>query len=226
MVKRLLSIICSISFVALLGACSTSINENNSSESTTSAPIVSDTAIEETTSQETSGAQESEEITVTNTGTEVLVIIFSQTGHTMGIAEKIVAIEGADLYEIVPAVPYTEEDLDYNNSDSRATVEQNDPSVRPEIESDPIDLSKYSKIYIGYPIWWGQEPRIMDTFVESYDFGDATVIPFCTSGSSGIGQSGTNLATNAGSGNWLEGQRFASDASEDDVRSWIEEMNI
>ena len=94
--------------------------------------------------------------------------------------------------------------------------------MRPQIGSDPIDISCYNRIYIGYPIWWGQEPRILDTFVESYDFADITVIPFCTSGSSGIGQSGSNLEAASGSGTWIEGMRFPADASEDDVSAWIE----
>ena len=109
-----------------------------------------------------------------------------------------------------------------SNADSRTTHEQNDPSARPEIGSDKLSLEGYTTIYIGYPIWWGQEPRIMDTFVESYDFDGITMIPFCTSGSSDIGQSGQNLADNAGSGSWLEGKRFAGGASEDEIRTWID----
>lgn len=158
-------------------------------------------------------------------GGDVLVIVFSATGNTKEAAEKITAIENADLYEIIPAQPYTEADLNYNDSGSRTTIEQNDASFRPEIGSDDVDLSGYSRIYIGYPIWWGQEPRIMDTFVERYDFSGATVIPFCTSASSGIGSSGTNLASLAGSGIWLEGRRFQSGVSEDELKSWIDEIN-
>lgn len=154
-------------------------------------------------------------------GTDVLVVVFSATGTTKGVAEKIAAIEGADLYEIIPAEPYSDADLNWNDSNSRTTKEQNDSSVRPGIASETIDLSGYSRIYVGYPIWWGEEPRIMDTFVESYDFGDATVIPFCTSGGSGIGRSGKNLAENAGSGNWLDGARHSGSISEDELRSWI-----
>ena len=154
-------------------------------------------------------------------GTDVLVVVFSATGTTKGVAEKIAAIEDADLYEIIPAEPYSDEDLNWNDSNSRTTKEQNDSSVRPGIASETIDLSGYSRIYVGYPIWWGEEPRIMDTFVESYDFGDATVIPFCTSGGSGIGRSGKNLAENAGSGNWLDGARHSGSISEDELRSWI-----
>ena len=111
----------------------------------------------------------------------------------MEVAEKIASITGADLYEIVPAVPYTEEDLNYNDSSTRATVEQNDPDVRPEIAGEPLSLEGYATIYLGSPIWWGQEPRIMDTFVESYDFKGLTVIPFCTSASSGISRFEQNL---------------------------------
>ena len=153
---------------------------------------------------------------------ETLVVYFSETGTTRAVAEKIASITGADTYEIKAAQEYTDADLDWNDSNSRATREQNDPSVRPEIGSDPVSLDGYSTIYIGYPIWFGQEPRIMDTFVENNDFAKATVIPFCTSGSSDIGSSGRNLADNAGSGNWLEGARFAGSVSEDELRSWIE----
>ena len=155
-------------------------------------------------------------------GREVLVVYFSATGTTRGVAEKIAALEGADLYEIKASQEYTDADLNWNDSGSRTTKEQGDKSVRPEIGSEPISLQGYTTIYIGFPIWWGEEPRIMDTFVESYDFGGATVIPFCTSGSSGIGSSGRNLADNAGSGNWLEGRRFSGGVSEADLRAWID----
>ena len=161
----------------------------------------------------------------TSTGNTTLVVYFSATGNTRGVAEKIASITGADLYEIKAAEEYTDADLDWNDSDSRTTHEQNDPSVRPEIGSDPVSLDGYETIYIGYPIWWGEEPRIMDTFVESYDFDGITVIPFCTSGGSGIGRSGQNLADNAGSGNWLEGDRLESGISEDELNSWIQGLN-
>ena len=219
MIRKVVSVICTVSLAFVLGACSASSVDNNSTETSSSSEAV------EVPETEASISEASEpEITQTEEGPDVLVVVFSQTGHTMGIAQMIAEIEDADLYEIVPAVPYTEEDLNYNDSSSRATAEQNDPSVRPEIGSDPIDISGYSRIYVGYPIWWGQEPRIMDTFAESYDFADATVIPFCTSGSSGIGQSGTNLEAASGSGNWIEGMRFPADASEADVRAWIESI--
>lgn len=153
-------------------------------------------------------------------GSDVLVVYFSATGTTKGVAEQIAAIEGTELYEILPAEPYTEADRDWNDSDSRTTKEQSDPSVRPEIASEPIELTVFSRIYVGYPIWWGQAPRIMDTFVESHDFGEAVVIPFCTSASSGIGSSGQTLAELAGSGTWLEGARFGGNVSKEELESW------
>ena len=153
---------------------------------------------------------------------DVLVVYFSATGTTKGVAEKIASLTGADLYEIKAAQEYTAEDLDWNDSDSRTTHEQNDPAVRPEIGSDPVSLEGYSTIYIGFPIWWGEEPRIMDTFVESYDFDGITMIPFCTSSSSGIGMSGKNLESNAGSGSWLDGERFSGSVSEEELQTWID----
>ena len=158
-------------------------------------------------------------------GGKTLVVVFSATGTTKGVAEKIAALENADLYEIKAAQEYTDADLNWHDSGSRTTLEQNDKSARPEIGSERISLEGYEKIYIGYPIWWGEEPRIMDTFVESYDFTGVTMIPFCTSGGSGVGRSGQNLADNAGTGNWFDGQRFSGSVSEAELQSWIDGLN-
>ena len=156
-----------------------------------------------------------------STGKDTLVVVFSATGTTKGVAEKIASITDADLYEIIPAKPYSDADLDWNDKNSRTTIEQNDASVRPAISGEAISLEGYKTIYIGYPIWWGEEPRIMDTFVENYNFDGITMIPFCTSGGSGIGRSGKNLAEHAGSGNWLDGDRLQGSASEADLQAWI-----
>ena len=174
----------------------------------------------EETQSETSAATEA---TQTQADKDVLVVYFSATGTTKGVAEKIASITGADMYEILAAQPYSEEDLDYNNEDSRTTKEMNDPEARPEIGSEDISLEGYKTVYIGYPIWHGQAPRIMSTFVEGHDFDDINVIPFCTSGSSGIGDSAVTLEDQAGSGNWLEGERFDGSVSEDELESWIGE---
>lgn len=152
---------------------------------------------------------------------KVLVVYFSATGTTKGVAEKIADITNADLYEIKAAQAYTDADLNWHDSSSRTTKEQNDKSIRPEIASEKLSLDGYATIFIGYPIWWGEEPRILDTFAESYDFDGITVIPFCTSGGSGIGRSGKNLEENANSGNWLEGARFGGSVSEAELQSWI-----
>ena len=157
----------------------------------------------------------------TEAHSEVLVVVFSATGTTKGVAEKIAAITGANLYEIIPAEPYSSADLNYGDRNSRSTKEQNDKKARPAIGSETIELSGYKTIYIGFPIWWGEEPRIMDTFVESYDFTGITLIPFCTSASSGIGRSGPNMEALAGSGTWLAGRRFSGSVSESELQAWI-----
>ena len=180
----------------------------NEAASNTNNEIVGDISSEVTESPEENGG--------------TLVVYFSATGTTKGVAEKIAGITGADTYEIKAAREYTDADLNWNDSSSRSTKEQNDSSARPEIGSDAVSLDGYTTIYIGYPIWWGEEPRIMDTFVESHSFDGITMIPFCTSSSSGIGRSGQNLADNAGTGTWLDGKRFGAGASEDEIRSWIE----
>ena len=208
--KKFLAILLTLILVMGLAAC----GGNDSEAAEDSSAATNDTATE------TPADEPEEESTEPAGGT--LVVYFSMTGTTRGVAEKIAAITGADIYEIKAAQEYTSDDLNYNDSETRATVEQKDPTVRPEIGSDPVSLDGYSTVYIGYPIWWGEEPRIMDTFVESCNFDGKTVIPFCTSGSSSIGNSGKNLAANAGSGNWLDGQRFSGSTTEDELRGWIE----
>lgn len=155
----------------------------------------------------------------------VMVVYFSATGTTRDVAEKIAALTGAELTEIVPALPYTSEDLNYNDSASRATVEQNTPDSRPEI-ANQISLDSCKTLYLGYPIWWGQAPRILSSFVESHDFTGITVVPFCTSGSSDIGQSDDTLAALAGSGTWLQGRRFPGGVSEEELEEWITDLGI
>jgi len=150
-----------------------------------------------------------------------LVIVFSCTGTTRGVAEKIAALTGAELVDLVPAQPYTAEDLNYNDRSTRATVEQNTPEARPEIASD-ISLDGVTTLYLGYPIWWGQAPRIMSTFVESHDFTGITVVPFCTSGGSGASRTGETLGEQAGTGTFLTSTRFSSGVSDSELQSWID----
>ncbi len=148
---------------------------------------------------------------------DTLVVYFSCTGTTKGLAEVVAKELNADLYEIVPEEPYTLEDLDYNDKQSRSTKEMNDSSSRPAISGRIENMEQYKRIILAYPIWWGEAPRILSTFVESYDFSGKTVIPFCTSGSSGIGPSADKLETLAGSGTWQKGKRFGGSESGKDV---------
>ena len=152
-----------------------------------------------------------------------VVVFFSATGTTRGVAEKIAALTGAELAEIVPAQPYTAEDLNYNDHTTRATVEQNTPDARPEIAND-IDLNGYTTVYLGYPIWWGQAPRILSSFVESHDFTGMTVIPFCTSASSGAGRTGEALGEQAGTGTFLSSTRLSAGISDADLQNWIDKQ--
>ena len=177
-----------------------------------------DASTEKPTESQTEAAKE----TTSADHKEVLIVYFSATGTTKGVAEKIAKITDADIYEIVPAELYTDDDLNWHDKNSRTTIEQNDKSSRPGIAGDRISLEGYTTIYIGFPIWWGEEPRIMDTFVESYDFTGITLIPFCTSGSSGIGRSGSNMEALAGTGTWLDGARHKGNITEADLQSWID----
>ena len=157
---------------------------------------------------------------------DTLVIYFSRTGNTEKISQYLVELTGADSYVIEAAVPYTDADIKYQDDNCRANKEQNDKSVRPEI-ANPIDsIDSYDTIFLGYPIWWGQEPRIIDTFLESYDFSDKTVIPFCTSASSGIATSEKNIADLVPIGNQLEGKRFPASAAKDDVKEWVDTLPL
>ena len=223
-------ILLSLALTAALTACGGTGAPAGNDTTARKEPAATQPAPDGTDGSETDAAAGNSEAAGTEAGSNrpgtsgTLVIFFSATGTTRTVAQKIAAIEGADLYEITAAVPYTSADLDWTNSGSRATQEQNDSSVRPALGGERISLEGYSTIYIGFPIWWGEEPRIMDTFAESYRFDGITVIPFCTSGSSGIGRSDKNLAEKAGSGNWKSGRRFSGSVSESELRTWIDSL--
>ncbi len=153
---------------------------------------------------------------------KTLVVFFSCTSTTKTLAEYAADILAADIYEIVPAEPYTESDLAYYTN-GRADREQNDPSVRPKISGGIDNMSDYDTIILGYPIWHGQAPRIISTFLESYDFSGKTIIPFCTSHSSGIGSSSDNLHSLC-SADWEKGKRFDSETSRDDIKEWLQQF--
>ena len=230
--KILISIItgtCLVSFTA----CGSSDSNNQSSQqvTTTQQEQTTDTTTTATTKED----KTTPEVTVENNATaeatdstesNTLVVYFSRTGNTEKIAEYLINITNADSYVIEAAVPYTDEDIEYNNDSCRANQEQNDKAVRPEISNPIASIDSYDTIFIGYPIWWGQEPRIIDTFIESYDFSEKTVIPFCTSGSSGISTSEKNISELVTIGTQLEGRRFPAEASEDEVKEWYDTLDL
>ena len=157
---------------------------------------------------------------------KILVAYFSATNTTERLAGFIVDGLPADLYEIVPEIPYTSADLNYGDSSSRTSIEMNDPDARPVISGSVEDMGQYDTVFLGYPIWWGEAPRIINTFLESYDFSGKTIIPFCTSGSSGIGSSATNLHSLANGAEWLSGKRFGGGASRDDMITWVNGLGL
>ena len=188
---------------------------------------VSDAAqAEEETS---SDAVDTETEAAEETGANALVVYFSATGNTKAAAETLAGIQGADLVEIVPEEPYTEEDLDYNNSSSRSTVEQNDANARPAISGTIDNIENYDVVYVGYPIWWYDMPRIMYTFFDTYDFSGKTIVPFCTSGGSGLSGTPDTIAEFEPEATILEGIQLGSSAAHDaeaELSAWLTEIGL
>ena len=210
-IKKLICTLCAFAMLLTAAGCS---------ENTAEKP--SDTASESSTNANDNSSKEN---TPTEAGGKVLVAYFSCTNTTEGIAEIIADETGGALYEIVAADPYTEDDLKYY-TDGRADKEQADSSCRPEISGSVDGMDAYDIVFIGYPIWHGQAPRIIYTFLESYDFGEKTIIPFCTSHSSGIGSSAENLHGLAPDSKWKDGERFSPDTDQNTVKSWVNSMNL
>ena len=156
--------------------------------------------------------------------TKALVAVFSASGVTKRVGEEIARIAGADFYEIVPKEIYTSADLDWMNKKSRSSVEMNDSSARPEIAGDALNMASYDNVIVGFPIWWGVAPRIIDTFLESYDFSGKKVIPFCTSGGSGVGRSDTALHKDVSDDvKWAKGKQI-NRPNEAEIRHWLDEV--
>ena len=181
------------------------------------------------TETETAAAASEEAASETEAqGGKTLVVYYSTSGNTKRVAEDIAEVAGADLFEIVPTEVYTSDDLNWTNSDSRVSKEHKDESLRdvPLTTTEVPDWDSYDTVFIGYPIWWGIAAWPVDSFVKANDFTGKTVIPFATSSSSGMGQSGSLLEEMAGTGDWQDGQRFSSGASAEDVSSWVESLNL
>ena len=219
--KKLTALLRSVVLVLSLAACgSANKPASSTTQPETSAPT------EQPESSSTAPA-ESEPETQPETG-KTLVVYYSASGNTERVAKDIAEAAGADLFEIVPTEVYTSEDLNWTNPDSRVSREHDDESLRdvPLTTTEVPDWDSYDTVFIGYPIWWGIAAWPVDTFVKNNDFTGKTVIPFATSSSSGMGQSGSLLADMAGTGEWQEGQRFSSGVSSDDVQSWVNGLGL
>ena len=219
--KKLTALLLSVVLALSLAACgSANKPASSTTQPETSAPT------EQPESSSTAPA-ESEPETQPETG-KTLVVYYSASGNTERVAKDIAEAAGADLFEIVPTEVYTSDDLDWTNPDSRVSREHDDESLRdvPLTTTEVPDWDSYDTVFIGYPIWWGIAAWPVDTFVKNNDFTGKTVIPFATSSSSAMGQSGSLLADMAGTGEWQEGQRFSSGVSGDDVQSWVNGLGL
>lgn len=220
--------------VSMLAGCANSGNAGNagntSVQSAETDQTAQETAAEAGTDQTAGEAAE----TVTQAegealqGGKALVVYYSASGHTEAVANAIAAAAGADLFKLESAEPYSSDDLNYRDENSRVSQEHEHEEMRDvELVSTAVEnWDSYDTVFIGYPIWWGIAAWPVDSFVEENDFTGKTVIPFCTSASSGLGESGELLAEKAGTGNWQEGIRFSSGAAEEEVKSWVSELGL
>ena len=212
--------------IGLMAGCGAS-NTNQSASNNDSQSISTNQSGNEEADTNSENTTDTTENTSTGNG-KILVVYYSASGNTKDVAEKIAKITEADLFEIEPVEPYTDDDLDWTDDDSRVSREHDDESLRDvELVSTTVDnWDSYDTVYIGYPIWWGIAAWPVDNFVKENDFTGNTVIPFCTAATSGIGDSGNLLEEMTGTGDWKEGERFHGGASESDISSWIDSLGL
>ena len=236
--KKFAAFLLTIMMVVSLAACAgnsepTEINSPDAQSSVSEETSVSESSTAEfepeseaTQPDDTEETEPAPDTDTESEGTKVLVVYFSATNTTEGVAEHIANGLNADIYEIVPEDPYTDADLNYNDNNSRTTIEMNDPNARPAISGSVENMEQYDIIFVGYPIWWGEAPRIVSTFMESYDFSGKTIVPFCTSGGSGIGSSASNLERLTSGATWLDGRRLNGSDSQDTVMEWVNSLDL
>lgn len=218
--KKLIALFLSLMLVFSLAAC------GNSQQTENTVPSTSEANVEPAASEEP--ADDPSETETEGSGGKTLVVYYSATGSTENVAKVIADATGADLFELEPVDAYSSEDLDWTDDGSRVNFEHENESERAvELVAATVDnWNDYDTVFIGYPIWWGIAAWPVNEFIENNDFTGKTVIPFCTSASSGLGESGVLLEEMAGTGDWQEGQRFRSSASEADIKAWVEELNL
>ena len=225
--KRIFSLVLTAALMLTLTACGSAHGQGSTPapEGNPPAPTAPETP-PANQPEDTPPAEEQTPEETDDGGKKILIAYFSATNNTEGIANHLDDILDADLYEIVPEQPYTSDDLNYNDSSSRSSQEMDDPNARPVISGSVDSMEQYDVIFLGYPIWWGEAPRIINTFLESYDLIGKTIAPFCTSASSPMGSSATKLQELTEDVTWLEGQRFSGGASASDVQSWVDSLNL
>lgn len=227
--KKILSmLLVGVTALGLLAGCSSNTADNQMESTDGAAQEDSqDTSSDNATQTEEQTSETGNTDTASGSG-NVLVVYYSATGNTEAVANDIADATGGDLFEVEPAEPYTDADLDWTDDNSRVSQEYADESLRDvELVSTEVEnWDSYDTVFIGYPIWWGIAAWPMDSFVKANDFTGKTVIPFCTSSSSGIGDSGNLLAEEAGTGDWQDGERFRSGADETDVQEWVEGFGL
>lgn len=227
--KRTLSLFLTFALLLILAACGSTAGQADTGSDPTlegDTPVSTTLETPPTSQPEDTTSPEDETPEEADDGKKILIAYFSATNNTENIANLLNEILDADLYEIVPETPYTSDDLNYNDSSSRSSQEMNDPDARPAISGSVDNMEQYDVIFLGYPIWWGQAPKIISTFLESYDLSGKTIVPFCTSGSSGIGSSATNLHSLASAATWMDGQRFSGSASRSTVETWVNGLGL
>ena len=228
-IRKLLSmILIGATAISLLAGCGsdTAGSQQNSTDNTAQSGVTED-MLQTEESVVTEDAAQTEEQSGDASG-NVLVVYFSATGNTEEVANVIAETTGGELFELEPAEPYSDADLNWSDDSSRVSQEYADESLRDvELAVDTVEnWDSYDTVFIGYPIWWGIAAWPVDTFVEANDFTGKTVIPFCTSSSSEIGDSGSLLADLAGTGDWQEGMRFRSGVDEADVQEWVNGLGL
>lgn len=227
--KKITTIFLSLALALGLSACSNNAQGSSSSEQSSSKSTSSEqsSTLPSSSASQTTSSSESADNTQSDAA-KTLVVYFSGSGNTERVAGYIAQAAGADLFEITPAEPYSSADLNYNDKNSRVSREHDNEALRdvPLTSTEVSGWENYDTVFIGYPIWWGIAAWPVNGFVKANDFTGKTVIPFATSASSGMGESGSLLSQMAGSGAWQEGQRFRSSASEDDVSEWVRGLNV
>ena len=223
--KRLFSCLLAGAMALSLAACGG--DSSSTDDQTTEAQTQEETTSPADTSTDTAAPEDSGGESTAESG-NVLVVYYSATGNTETVANYIAEATGGDIFEITPAEPYTSDDLNWTDENSRVSREYADESLRDvELTTTQVEnWDSYDTVFIGYPIWWGIAAWPVDGFVEANDFTGKTVIPFCTSSSSGLGESGELLAELAGTGDWQEGQRFRSSVSQEDVNEWVDSLGL